>query len=78
MLVCENARDDSALHYSDSGCSASPILYSFPQRYESMYYSSSLGLGCLYNNSCACPRQLIFIGKVTASGVLCYFALLFV
>lgn len=32
VLLCENICDDPVLHFSDSGCSASLIQYSFPQR----------------------------------------------
>ena len=33
MLLCENIRDDPVLQYTDEGCTASLIQYSFPQRY---------------------------------------------
>ena len=43
--------------------------------YESMYHSSSLDVGCLCNNNCACPRQLIFLRKSDCLGcaeLLCF------
>ena len=37
MLVCENPRVDAVHCYDSEGSASSPLLYSFPQRYELAY-----------------------------------------
>ena len=37
MLVCENVREDTNLMYNNDGCTASPVQFSFPQRFKEAY-----------------------------------------
>lgn len=37
MLICGNPPEDPILHYHTGGSTATPMLYSFPQRYELAY-----------------------------------------
>ena len=41
MLLCEHVHEDPVIHFSDTGCTASPVEYYFHQRYnyiEYLYY----------------------------------------